>query len=49
MGGAELQCTEAFFPLSLNSLFLSLSLSRSDPLRRRSENSQWKEKFLFKL
>jgi hypothetical protein len=46
MGGARLQCTEAFFfSLSLN----SLSLSRNNPLKRRSENSQWKGKFLFKL
>jgi hypothetical protein len=37
---------EAFyFPL----LELSLSLSKSDPLKRRSENSWWKGKFLFKL
>jgi hypothetical protein len=37
--------SQTFFFLSLT----SLSLSRSDPLRRTSENSQWKGKFLFKL
>jgi hypothetical protein len=35
-----------FFSLSLNSN--SLSLSRSDLLKRRSENSWWKGKLVFK-
>jgi hypothetical protein len=39
-----------FFPLN-SQLLLSLNSLpfRSDPLRRRSENSPWKGKVLFKL
>jgi hypothetical protein len=35
--GTWIQCTEAFYPPSLNSNL------RSDPLKRRSKNSRWKE------
>jgi hypothetical protein len=46
VGRARLQCTKVFFiPL----LKPSLSLSRSDLLRRRSENNWWTGKFLLKL
>jgi hypothetical protein len=46
MGGTWFQCTKDFFffPL-LKCLF---SLSKSDPLKRRSKNSQWEGKFVFK-
>jgi hypothetical protein len=43
----EFSAQRLFCFLSLNSN--SLSLSRSDPLKRKSKNSQWKRKFVFKL